>query len=98
SPLEALTQRLTQSPPPLSSVAPGVDDDLADAIMRCLAREPVNRWPDAGALRAAMAFIDEGEDPLPIRLLRIAVAMAVVTSVAVIHLWIFRGPIAGMSD
>ena len=76
SPLDALTQRLTQSPPPLASAAPGVDDDLADAIMRCLEREPANRWPDARALRAAMALVDEGEDPLPIRLIRFSVAWA----------------------
>src|SRR5262245_2459880 len=97
NPLEALTKRLTQDPPPLSSVAPGVDEDLADAIMRCLEREPADRWPDAQALRAALALIDEGEDPFFIRLLRLAVAMAVVTSVVVIHLSIFRGPIAGVS-
>ena len=96
SPLEALTQRLTQSPPPLASAAPGVDDDLADAIMRCLEREPANRWPDARALRAAMALADDGEDPLPIRLIRFSVVAAVVTLIAAVYLWIFRGPAAGI--
>src|SRR5262245_41773986 len=96
SPLDALTQRLTQSPPPLASVAPGVDEDLADAIMRCLEREPANRWPDARALRAAIALVDDGEDPLPIRLLRFSVAMAMVTLVAAVYLWIFKGPGAGI--
>ncbi len=97
SPLESLTQRLTQDPPPLRSVVPGVDEDLADAIGRCLEREPADRWPDAQTLRAALALIDEGEDPFFIRLLRLAVAMAVVTSVVAIHLSIFRGPSAGVS-
>ena len=96
SPLDAITQRLTQSPPPLASAAPGVDDDLADAIMRCLEREPVNRWPDARALRAAMALVDDGEDPFPIRLIRFSVAAAMVTLIACVYLWIFRGPGAGI--
>jgi hypothetical protein len=98
SPLEAITQRLTQTPPPLTSVAPGVDTDLADAIMRCLEREPANRWPDAQALRASMTLLDEGEDPLPIRLIRLAVAMALVASLAVVYFMIFKGPVAGVSS
>ena len=96
SPLDAITQRLTKSPPPLASTAPGVDDDLADAIMRCLEREPANRWPDARALRAAMAFVDEGDDPLPIRLLRFSVVLAVVALFAGVYFWIFKGPAAAM--
>ena len=96
SPLDALAQRLTQSPPPLASAAPGVDDDLADAVMRCLEREPANRWPDARALRAATELIDDGEDPLPIRLLRFSVVMAVVALFAGVYFWIFKGPAAAM--
>jgi hypothetical protein len=97
NPLEALTQRLTQSPPPLTSAAPGVDEDLADAIMRCLERQAENRWPDARTLRSAMALFDEGDDPLPIRLLKISMVMAVGTFIAVIYTSIFKGPVAGMS-
>ena len=97
NPLEALTQRLTKSPPPLISVAPGVDGDLADAVMKCLEREPANRWPGARTLRDAMAIVDEGEDPLPIRLLKISVMMLAAALVAATYLWIFKGPIAGMS-
>ncbi|HEY7188172.1 MAG TPA: serine/threonine-protein kinase [Vicinamibacterales bacterium] len=96
SPLEALTRRLTQNPPPLMSVAPGVDADLADTVMRCLEREPANRWPDARELRAALTMLDEGEDPLPIRLLKFAVTLAVATSIAVVYLMIFKGPVAGI--
>jgi hypothetical protein len=92
SPLEALTQRLTQSPPPLASAAPGVDDDLAEAVMRCLEREPANRWPDARALRAATALIDDGEDPLPIRLVRFSVTMAVFVLFGAVYFGIFQGP------
>ena len=96
SPLEALTQRLTQDPPPLASVAPDVDDDLAETVMRCLEREPANRWPDARAFRAATALIDDGEDPLPIRLIRFSVAMAVAALFAGIYFGIFRGPAAAI--
>jgi hypothetical protein len=96
SPLDALTQRLTQSPPPLKSAAPGVDDDLADAIMKCLEREPANRWPDARALRAATTLIDDGDDPLPIRLLRFVLGVVVVGLFAAVYLWIFAGPAAAI--
>jgi hypothetical protein len=41
--------------PPLEEVAPGVPDDLANAIMRCLARDPDDRWPDARSLAQAFA-------------------------------------------
>ncbi|MGH8526195.1 MAG: hypothetical protein ACREXY_18905, partial [Gammaproteobacteria bacterium] len=42
------------------------------------------------------ALVDDGEDPLPIRLLRFSVAMAVVTLLAAVYLWIFKGPGAGI--
>lgn len=98
NPLDALTQRLTQDPPPLRAVVPDVDDDLSAAIMRCLQREPANRWPDARTLRAAIAPADDADDPLPIRLLKLWVVFAVVGPIASVYLGIFRGPAAAIGS
>ena len=51
---ELLVQHISDQPPPLESVAPGVSEDLAFAVMRCLAKNPKDRWPDAAALRDAL--------------------------------------------
>jgi predicted Ser/Thr protein kinase len=40
--------------PPLREVAPDVPDDLSNAIMRCIARQPDDRWPDARSLGLAI--------------------------------------------
>jgi serine/threonine protein kinase len=72
NPMEGLTQRLTQQPPPLRAVAPNVADDLAIAIDRCLQRDPANRWPDAKSLRFELAPTEEDtDDPLAVRNLRL---------------------------
>jgi hypothetical protein len=52
---EILAKRLTEDPVPVKSVAPEVDETLAEVVTRCLARNPVFRWQDAGSLRAALA-------------------------------------------
>jgi DNA-binding helix-hairpin-helix protein with protein kinase domain len=59
-PRDVLMQHLTQAPPPLATVAPGLPDDLASAVMRCLAKEPDRRWPDARSL--ADAFRGDAAD------------------------------------
>ena len=41
--------------PPLRQVAPHVPAALARVVDRCLARDPQRRWPNAEALRAALA-------------------------------------------
>lgn len=40
--------------PPLSGRAPNVPDGTVQAIMRCLARSPEDRWPDGDALAEAL--------------------------------------------
>src|SRR5262249_41235802 len=52
SPIDAMTQRLTQPPRPLRSVASDVSDDLLVAVNGCLQKDPASRWPDARSLRA----------------------------------------------
>jgi len=62
---EVLVRRLSQDPRPLRQAAADVPDDLAVAVMRCLAREPQARWPDARAFRDAVAPISLDDDELP---------------------------------
>lgn len=69
--LDALTQRLTQAPRPLGSVAADVAPDLAQAISRCLQKDPANRWPDAKSLRETlMPTEEESEFAPPVRVLQ----------------------------
>jgi serine/threonine-protein kinase len=50
--------------PPLRQFAPDVPAALGRIIDRCLARDPRRRWPDAAALRDALARAATGEEPL----------------------------------
>jgi hypothetical protein len=47
-------RRLSHDPAPLRSVAPSVPEELAEVVMRCLARSPDARWPNARSLREAL--------------------------------------------
>jgi hypothetical protein len=79
NPMEALTQRLSQDPKPLRSVAANVDADLGIAVDRCLQREPANRWPDAKSLRFELgATDDDADDPLAVRNLRMGTCVVTV--------------------
>ena len=50
--------RMRHDPEPLSEVAPSAPSGLAAVIMRCLARDRVSRYPDAHALKEALARAD----------------------------------------
>ena len=52
---EVLAKHLTQAPPPLGDRVTGLPESLSSAVMRCLAKDPNDRWPDAQALRAVIA-------------------------------------------
>jgi hypothetical protein len=47
-------QHLSVTPAPLSTVAPDVPRDLADAVMQCLEKDPAKRFADGRSLRAAI--------------------------------------------
>jgi hypothetical protein len=53
--MTVLARQVSDPPPPLASVAPGVPPRLAETIDRCLAKDPGARFPNGEALAAALA-------------------------------------------
>jgi tRNA A-37 threonylcarbamoyl transferase component Bud32 len=53
-PNEMVFRRLSEDPPPVRALAPSVDSDLSEIVMRCLARDPSQRWNSARDLREAL--------------------------------------------
>ena len=62
TPGEALARRLVDDPKPLSAAAPHVPEVTAAAVMRCLARDPTRRWPDAASFARALAPPESDQD------------------------------------
>src|SRR2546430_10761839 len=53
--MSVLARHVSEPPPPLASVAPGVPPRLAATIDRCLAKDPDARFPNGEALADALA-------------------------------------------
>lgn len=66
-----------EAPVPLASLRPDVPAPLADAVMRCLAKRPEDRWQRAEDLRAALDPVLPSPPP---RWRRIAMAAAIVVA------------------
>ena len=49
---------LTRRVPPVSTLRPRTPPGLSDLIMRCLEKDPAQRWPDAGALRLELERVE----------------------------------------
>jgi serine/threonine protein kinase len=62
---ELLAKHLTQEPAPLRKARPDAPEELTAAVMRCLAKDPDARWPDARRLREAIAPTGLDEEQLP---------------------------------
>jgi tRNA A-37 threonylcarbamoyl transferase component Bud32 len=64
-----IAQHLTQAPPPIASVARGIPRSLAQAIDKCLQKQPSARFPNGEALADALApgIEKRPEVPIPIR-------------------------------
>ncbi len=54
SPMAVVSAHLSQEPPLLASVAPGVSRAFADVVHRALAKRPQDRFPTADAMREAL--------------------------------------------
>ena len=51
---QTLARQVTETPTPIREVNPTVPKEFADAIMRCLAKDPAQRFSTASELRAAL--------------------------------------------
>jgi len=60
-----LVQQATRDAPSLALAAPGIPATLGEAIDRCLARDPDDRFPDGEALAAALAPATETRPAMP---------------------------------
>jgi serine/threonine protein kinase len=90
TPMDAMTQRLTQAPRPLRSAAPDLSDDLITTVNGCLQQEPAKRWPDAKSFRSALAPMDdESDDGLPGRIQRVGTVISLVTLLLLAYQTIF---------
>ena len=59
---------MSEPPPPLGELAPGVPPQLEDVLRRAMAKEPAERYPSAGDLaRAANAAVEGGRVAEPER-------------------------------
>ena len=61
---ELLMQHVSATPKPLATVAPSVPADLAEAVMRCLEKEPAKRYADGRSLRTALGGVASNDDTL----------------------------------
>lgn len=50
---DIMVKHVTDDVPALRATRPDVPATLAEAVMRCLAKDPADRWPDAAAAAAA---------------------------------------------
>jgi eukaryotic-like serine/threonine-protein kinase len=65
---QTLAKQVTEAPTPIREINPTVPKDFADAIMRCLAKDPAQRFSTALEFRAALdavAFFTGGAEPVP---------------------------------
>jgi serine/threonine-protein kinase len=82
SPAQVAAQQIKATPAPLARIIPGLPEGLGGAIMRALAKDPVERWQSGSAFHDALV----GDRPVPIstRHPRRWVAWAAVATVAVL--------------
>jgi serine/threonine-protein kinase len=75
--------RLTKDPVPPRAVRPGLPKGLEAAIMRALARDPADRFPDAEAMRAAVERQGQGAPPTPPRGIPVSAPVAAASTAPV---------------
>jgi serine/threonine-protein kinase len=49
-----LMKQITEMPTPVTQLRPDCPEELALAVLRCLEKDPENRWPSADALRRSL--------------------------------------------
>jgi serine/threonine-protein kinase len=61
-PIQVLIALVHEEPTPLAEVRPDVPDDLADVVMRCLAKDPADRFEDVLSLLEALEACQAAHD------------------------------------
>ncbi|HEX5632816.1 MAG TPA: serine/threonine-protein kinase, partial [Gemmatimonadales bacterium] len=64
TPQQVLGAHISKVPEPLGTVRQGLPPVLESAVMRCLAKAPDERWPNAGEFRAALDTTPLGTTPV----------------------------------
>ena len=75
TPQQVLAAHVTETPDPVQKHRPGISPALSNAVMRCLAKLPADRWQTASELLAALeplATPSGGLDPTSARLEAVA--------------------------
>ena len=65
SPMALVLKQLQEPPPPPRSIAGDLPEALEQAILRCLEKDPSDRYQSANALQAALQNIELSLTPLP---------------------------------
>ena len=78
---DIFAKHVNEAPVPLRDINPSIPKDFADAIMRCLKKDPEDRFPTATNLRGALESVTffskpETEDPGPENRRRLAFLIA----------------------
>ena len=97
-----LSMHLTQPPPPVASVRPGVPRPLADAVDRCLRKTPEERFASGEELAAALGGVRSGSTeiaPQVRHFMRYAeqyTSMSMIMLIVVAEIWLLlrqtKGP------
>jgi Tol biopolymer transport system component len=58
---------MEREPPPLGGVVPGVPPGFERAVMRCLSKDPDERWQSARDLRSELQWIADGGSQMDLR-------------------------------
>ena len=59
---DVIVQHVTRAPAPLSALVPDAPADLVEAVTRCLAKAPGQRWADGRLLRLALSVMEDNDD------------------------------------
>jgi len=61
--LEIVAMHMREAPPVPSSLRPGIPPQLDRLVLRCLAKDPAQRFDNGGALAAALGSLQAGASP-----------------------------------
>ncbi len=88
---ELVAMHITKPAPSVSTVAPGLPRRLAQAVDRCLAKAPADRFPDGEALADCVEQADEPARQLPVPV-RLWLTKGQESRLAYFLWYVFAGP------